>query len=92
MQRGLDDNVEPNRNDKGPDLDDRGRSDDASDRGIDLEDEGDPLRVARDAGDGLIHKDRSGGLTQTDDIVDDDSDEHDDAPDVLEPIPSGEAG
>ena len=92
MQRGLDDNVEPNRNDKGPDIDDRGRPDDASERGIDLEDEGDPLRVDRDADDGLIHKDRSGGLEQTDDIVDDDSDEHHDAPDVLEPIPSGEAG
>lgn len=85
MQRGMNDNVEPDRSNKSPDTDDREHLDDPTEHPIGVEDEEEPLRVNRTDDTGLTGKDAPDALTETDDVVDDDDD-------VLEPIDEAEAG
>ncbi|HVV87114.1 MAG TPA: hypothetical protein VHE35_28940 [Kofleriaceae bacterium] len=98
MQGSLNDNLEPERpsterDDErdGERDDEREHIDDPTDRATGLEDREDPERVSREQ-ESLTSKDGSDGLTETDDIVDDDLDEEELDESVLEPIPEGEAG
>ena len=96
MPRGMNDNVEPDRSNKGGDADEQEQGQFDETRGgrsssIESEDEQDSLRVNRNDDSGLSGKDGPDGLVSTDDVIDDDEDELDDS-DILEPIESGEAG
>lgn len=74
MQHRINDNVEPDRSSPAREID----GDDAGARVPNEPVEG-----------GLVEEDSPDGLTQTDDIVDD---ELEDAPAVIEPLPDAEAG